>query len=165
MRVYTFARQLGVPASAVIDLAQRLRLNVLNPLSSLTAEQQAAIESQWRQFVVGLPDPDGYRRALLRAEAERRAQVPVPTGWLLARTTVGEVEHGQLADLRQFVAGPAAQGFDRVQWQALKGMMAEGDELWTFRSLPSAWKNRGGRAGVALVRAGQVVGSLVTLFY
>jgi hypothetical protein len=164
MRVYALARQFGVPASAVLDLAQRLGVNVLNAFSSLTAEQQVAIEDQWRQFTAGLPDPDGYRQAL-RAEAERCARTPVPSEWLIARTTVGEGEHGQLADLRQFVAGPVAQGFDRTCWEALKGMVAPGDELWTFRSLPLKWKNRGGRAGVALIRAGQVVGSLVTLFY
>ena len=40
--------------------------------------------------------------------------------------------------------------------------LQEGDELWEFRSPRESWANMAGRAGIALVRNGEVVASIVT---
>lgn len=40
--------------------------------------------------------------------------------------------------------------------------MQEGDELWIFSTSDESWKHLAGRAGISLVRDGQVVSSMVT---
>jgi len=45
--------------------------------------------------------------------------------------------------------------------EALKAQMIEGDEVWEFRSPPESWRGFYGRAGVALVRNGEVVDIVV----
>ena len=45
----------------------------------------------------------------------------------------------------------------RERWREARGRAVEGDELWTFRSLPDPWDARWGRAGFAVVRGGEVV--------
>ncbi len=61
---------------------------------------------------------------------------------------------------------PAAltRGGDRVRRDLLdlKFLMLPGDELWTFSSPPEDWANLGGRAGIALVRAGRSIGHVIT---
>ena len=54
-------------------------------------------------------------------------------------------------------------GFTNWQWVTLKSKMIPGDELWEFRSPPDSWAHLCGRAGVSLVRDGQVIDSIVTL--
>ena len=49
------------------------------------------------------------------------------------------------------------------KWEALKARMQAGDELWTFASSEQSWRDLAGRAGVALVRDGQIVERLVTM--
>jgi hypothetical protein len=44
MRLYTLAYQLDVPTEAVFAAARRLGIDVRNSLSSISTEQQAAIE-------------------------------------------------------------------------------------------------------------------------
>jgi hypothetical protein len=41
--------------------------------------------------------------------------------------------------------------------------MEPDDELWEFSSSDASWRNVGGRAGVCLVRDGEVIGSILTL--
>jgi hypothetical protein len=50
-----------------------------------------------------------------------------------------------------------------AEWEGLKARMQPGDELWTFASSPESWRNLAGRAGIALVRNGQIVERLVTM--
>lgn len=47
-------------------------------------------------------------------------------------------------------------------WEAIKGQMHPGDQLWRFRNSDGYWQMGFGAAGVALVRDGVVVASLVT---
>jgi hypothetical protein len=47
-------------------------------------------------------------------------------------------------------------------WEAFKGQMIKGDELWEFSSPPETWRMLLGRAGIALVRKGKIIGALVT---
>jgi hypothetical protein len=48
------------------------------------------------------------------------------------------------------------------KWRALLAEMQDGDELWAFSSSRGSWAHLGGRTGIALVRDGEVVRSLVT---
>ncbi|WP_158814455.1 hypothetical protein [Methylocapsa sp. S129] len=54
-------------------------------------------------------------------------------------------------------------GFQNAKWEALKALMQPGDELWTFSSSAGSWRALAGRAGIALVREGQVIKTLVTI--
>jgi hypothetical protein len=45
----------------------------------------------------------------------------------------------------------------RNYWAHLKRMMQPGDELYRFSSPPEAWEHLAGRAGVAIVRNGEVI--------
>jgi hypothetical protein len=82
--------------------------------------------------------------------------------WLQKRLTVAEAEASYM--VKDDRLGPAAVpfGFQNDKWRALRAEMQEGDELWEFTSPPESWANLGGRAGIALVRDGEVVRTLVT---
>jgi hypothetical protein len=54
-------------------------------------------------------------------------------------------------------------GFRNAEWEVLKASMQPTDELWTFSSPPAAWQALAGRAGIALVRQGKVVATIITL--
>ena len=41
--------------------------------------------------------------------------------------------------------------------------MQPGDELWEFRSGRESWQHLAGRAGIALMRDGREVASLITM--
>jgi hypothetical protein len=60
-------------------------------------------------------------------------------------------------------AKPLPFGFQYEGWVRLKAMIEPGDELWEFSNSEESWKNLSGRAGICLVRQGEVVYSLVTL--
>ena len=68
--------------------------------------------------------------------------------WLKNRVT--------LEELRSAPGGAA-------YFERLLGQLREGDELWQFCSSPDSWASLAGRAGVALVRAGAVVDSVITI--
>lgn len=53
-------------------------------------------------------------------------------------------------------------GLGSKQWQRIKEQMQTGDQLYRFRSPPETWANMAGRAGIALVRDGRVIDTLVT---
>ena len=57
---------------------------------------------------------------------------------------------------------PVAFGFLNGRWRALVSKMQDADELWTFSSSDESWVHLGGRAGIALVRRGEIVDSIVT---
>ncbi len=50
-----------------------------------------------------------------------------------------------------------------AEWEAMKARLQPGDELWTFASSKESWRNLAGRAGIALVRNGQIIERLVTM--
>lgn len=90
-----------------------------------------------------------------------------PAGWFSRKTTVEEAEaaHPGVQDERtkRFPEAAKPFGFQHAEWEALKAEMKPDDELWTFASPPDSWKKLAGSAGVALVRDGKVIGSIVTL--
>jgi hypothetical protein len=48
------------------------------------------------------------------------------------------------------------------QWE-FRGLMQEGDEIWKYCSPPQSWERLAGRAGIALVRNGEIVASRLTM--
>jgi hypothetical protein len=167
VRVFEVARQLGVPSAKVLDVARSLRINLASALQSLTEDQQGVIAGEWQRIITRLPDPEGYRRAIFRLDARKHVRTRVPTEWLVAQTTVEEVEsrRGRFAELRELIPESAAHGFDPFGWEALKELIAEGDELWTFRGVVAGLSIVRGTAGIALVREGTVVGRVITAHY
>lgn len=81
---------------------------------------------------------------------------PVPFEWMISRITVeqAEAEHTP-PSLKPF-------GLQNAKWEALKLRMRPGDELWMYQSPPDSWKAMHGRMGIALVRNGKVIDSILT---
>jgi hypothetical protein len=80
---------------------------------------------------------------------------------LLDKLTVEEAEANPIriretGELKPF-------GYMSGQWESLKRAMRPGDELYRFTSSPESWKHLAGRAGIALVRDGEIVDTLVTM--
>ena len=57
---------------------------------------------------------------------------------------------------------PVPFGFSNGDWSQLLAIMQDGDELWTFSTSEESWKHLAGRAGISLVRNGEVIRSMVT---
>lgn len=81
---------------------------------------------------------------------------------LLERTSIEEQERQQRVRLPGHEV-PVVFGFLHGAWRELVDSMEEGDELWTFTTSPESWKYLAGRSGIALVRQGEVVSTLVTV--
>lgn len=71
-----------------------------------------------------------------------------PTEWLIEKLDIAEVERKFLSDGR---------------WIRMKNRMEQGDEVWSFSSPDESWQHLAGRKGIALVRNGHVIGSIVTI--
>jgi hypothetical protein len=82
--------------------------------------------------------------------------------WLQKRLTVAEAEAAHMVRNDWLGPNPVPFGFVNGKWRALLLEMKEGDELWAFSSSRESWAHLGGRAGIALVRDGEVVDSLIT---
>jgi hypothetical protein len=54
-------------------------------------------------------------------------------------------------------------GHANGQWVDLKAAMRPGDELWTFASSLESWQALAGCAGIALVRDGKIVATMITM--
>ncbi len=83
--------------------------------------------------------------------------------WLQKRVTVAEAEAANMVESDQLGPDPVPFGFQNNEWRALLAQMQEGDELWEFCSSWESWQNLAGRAGIALVRNGEVVASVDTM--
>jgi hypothetical protein len=82
--------------------------------------------------------------------------------WLQKRLTVAEAEAAYAVRDSRLGPDPVPFGFQNNEWRALVAAMQDGDELWEFTSPPESWQGLHGRAGVALVRRGEVVRTIVT---
>jgi hypothetical protein len=92
---------------------------------------------------------------------------------LIERKTIAELEAENTLRLDQLWesdrTGPRAQmlvkpfGGQNDRWEALKTRMQPGDELWTFASSDQSWRDLAGRAGIALVRDGEIIDQLITM--
>lgn len=77
----------------------------------------------------------------------------VPADWLDVPVSVEEAEAAY---------GKPASGV-RAAWERLKGEMQPGDTLMRFVSSAESWRHLAGRAGIALLRDGEVIDSFVIL--
>lgn len=83
--------------------------------------------------------------------------------WLDKQVTVAEAEAENMVQSDRLGPDPVPFGFDNDKWRKLLNQMQDGDELWEFVSSRESWKALAGRAGIALVRNGEVVTSIVTM--
>ena len=99
-------------------------------------------------------------------DGEERTEV-IPPSWLQEKISVAEAEatHPGVDDERRSRHPELAKPFGGLnsRWEALKSEMKPGDEIWTFSSPADYWEHLAGRAGVALVRHGKAVKTIVTL--
>ena len=50
-----------------------------------------------------------------------------------------------------------------AEWAQLAAQRREGDQVFSFASLPASWQAHAGRAGYALLRDGAILESVVTM--
>ena len=97
---------------------------------------------------------------------EREGRNWPPQAWLRQQIGLLQFERWGTGIDPMAEGSPAAltRGGERVRKDLLdlKFLMLPGDELWTFSSPPEDWSNLGGRAGIALFRAGRPVGHVIT---
>ena len=86
---------------------------------------------------------------------------PIETDWLLEHLTVDEAEAKHMVHTERLGPDPVPFGFMNTQWQAMLSLMEEGDQLWSFCSTGECWNSLAGREGIALLRKGQVIETLV----
>ena len=82
--------------------------------------------------------------------------------WLTERTTVKQAEQEHLVSLKSLGPEPVLFGYKNAQWLELKAQMQPGDELWNYCSPPESWQRLAGRAGICLVRNGEIIASILT---
>ncbi len=104
-------------------------------------------------IAVAQPGPTGVGTAVASPVT---GDGPVPFEWLIRRITVEE------AEATHTPRGGKPFGFLNAKWEALKSRLRAGDELWIYRSPPASWEDLHGRMGVAVVRNGTVIDSIVT---
>ena len=80
---------------------------------------------------------------------------------LTRKLTVEEAEARNLVTDESLGQAPVPFGFCNDQWRDLLGQMQPGDEIWEFDSSRESWEHLCGRSGIALVRDGEIVASVV----
>ena len=83
--------------------------------------------------------------------------------WLTTRITFEQIEQENLVKDERLGPGPVLFGFQNHLWMEFQKQIQEGDELWNFSSPAESWRMLCGRAGIALVRNGEIVDSFVTM--
>jgi hypothetical protein len=129
-------------------------------------------EREWERFVKENPECDLDFAGIVEvfsncpefgASVRRLSEFELVSSWLQGKgMSVVELERqpstNQSENLHQF----GSFGIGSKQWQRIKEQMQPGDELYKFRSPPETWANLAGRAGIALVRDGKVIDTLLT---
>lgn len=87
----------------------------------------------------------------------------VQKSWLIKQVTVEEAEAAHMVRNDRLGKEPVPFGFQNKQWRALLEQITQGDELWEYSSPPESWRDLAGRAGIALVHNGEIVGSILTI--
>jgi len=90
-----------------------------------------------------------------------------PQDFLLRQLTTLEVERLGLGEIPAITGSPASFSRSRNAFiedlAELKMPMLREDELWTFSNSSNAWKQLAGVAGLALVRDGRSIASIITV--
>jgi hypothetical protein len=101
------------------------------------------------------------------ANPAKVARSDIPQHWLGERVTVAEAEAQHISPpddrIARYPQLGLPFGFENPKWDALKREMRDGDELRLFESPPDSWRALAGRAGIALVRDGQVVAYIISI--
>ena len=85
------------------------------------------------------------------------------TEWLTKQITLEQAEIDFLVQDDRISPDPVPFGFNNHHWNQLKSELQDGDELWLFSSPKKTWQNLCGRAGICIVRDGEVIKSMVTM--
>ncbi len=80
----------------------------------------------------------------------------VPYDWLFGAVDMDEIE-------RDWLNKPGPYGVPKQEWEKLKLLMKDGDEIRAFSSPEDSWRHLAGRAGYALVREGKAIDGVITL--
>lgn len=111
--------------------------------------------------------PLNHMRARVTTWATMMENADAIESWLTERVSVEEAEVRSTPTPDQLARNPRMPnkpfGFDNERWEILKTQMIDGDELWYFCSPQETWRKLYGRAGLAVVRGGRVVETLVLL--
>ena len=97
---------------------------------------------------------------VVRPRQEPALEWYVPPPPAPAEPEEGPLRHRLTIEEAEATIGACAEG---ISWQKLKTAMQPGDELWSFHSPSSTWKALCGRAGVVLVRDGEIQMEIVTM--
>ena len=81
---------------------------------------------------------------------------------LKKRYSVEEAEAENMVSDPRLGDSPVPFGFRNTEWCELVVKMQDGDQLWTFSTSDESWENLAGRAGIALIRNGEIIDSIVT---
>ena len=95
-------------------------------------------------------------------EISHEADEKVLKEWLKRKLTIREAEERHLVYHEQLGNKGVPFGFLNAEWRELVARMLDGDEIWEFSSPANTWSKLGGRAGVALVRNGEIIDSIIT---
>jgi hypothetical protein len=114
------------------------------------------LPEEQRQLDLG---PDPRRRA--RATCSAQEEEGVDASWLKRRLTVAEAEAEHMVRDGRLGPNPIPFGWAAAEWHQLLTKMQPGDELWEYDSPQEDWDRLMGSQGIALVRGGQVIATLV----
>jgi hypothetical protein len=81
--------------------------------------------------------------------------------WLRQRLTVEEAEVKHMVSDERLGSNPVPFGWVNADWRALLAEMQPGDELWEYDSPQEDWVRLMGSSGIALIRRGMVIATLV----
>ena len=99
------------------------------------------------------------------AEASTKStasEASVPREWLEERISLIDLDR-KLSEMQHLPEGPVGLIFSpkRDEMARIKLRMRKEDELWIYESPPETWIQLGGRRGIALVREGKPIETLV----
>ena len=142
------------------QLYKELSKQLGSKLECRSASEEEAFKKEQKQRAV-LPKP--------ASKAETEVQKPVfmqrdALKFNLKKkyNSIEEVEIEHMVTDSRLGSKPVPFGFNNNEWRELLAMMQKNDELWTFSTSDESWDNMAGRAGVSLVRNGEIVYSIVT---
>lgn len=81
--------------------------------------------------------------------------------WLQKQITIGQAEQKHLVVHADLGPNPVVFGFIHKEWLIFKAKIKQDDQLWEFSSVDRFWNSLAGRAGLCIVRDGEVVDSFV----
>ena len=83
-------------------------------------------------------------------------------GWFRKKLTIQEAETENMITDERLGPEPIPFGFCNGEWKQLVAQVQPGDEIWSYRSPEITWRTLCGRAGMVLVRNGEIVAEVVT---